>query len=175
MKFFLMLMLTMTPIMAEDWTVAGKTYHDILVTQVEADKVHVTYEGGIGTIPLVSLPPDLRKKFSYDPEKAKQATDAEAARLVVIDQAHAQFAMEQKKRTIVSPIVSAQAPTISHANNSPIESQNQARIQFLIEDLAEKQQIQNKHGRSNMGNYSTGAYDQIIAQEKVELESLQRN
>ena len=33
------------PVLAEDWTVAGKTYHNVMVGQVEADCVHITYDG----------------------------------------------------------------------------------------------------------------------------------
>jgi hypothetical protein len=51
----------------EDWTVDGKTFHNVVPGTVEIDKVHVTYDGGIGTVPLASLTPDLQKRFHYDP------------------------------------------------------------------------------------------------------------
>jgi hypothetical protein len=56
---------------AEDWTVNGKTYHNVTVGQVEADRVHITFDGGIGSLMLVDLTPELQKRFNYDPAKAK--------------------------------------------------------------------------------------------------------
>lgn len=58
----------------EDWTVAGKDYHNVTVGQVEADRVHITYDGGLGTIALADLSPDLQKRFGYDPAHAKEAS-----------------------------------------------------------------------------------------------------
>jgi len=67
-------------IRAEDWTVNGKTYNNVTVSKVDADRVHITYDGGIGAILLSDLPPDLQKKFNYDPNAAAAATAAEKAR-----------------------------------------------------------------------------------------------
>ena len=59
---------------AEDWTVNGKDYHNVIVGQLEPDRVHISYDGGIGTVMLADLPPDLQKRFNYDPKAAIAAT-----------------------------------------------------------------------------------------------------
>lgn len=58
---------------AEDWTVNGRGYHNVKVTSVTDDMVRVTYDGGVGAFNLADLTPDLKKRFSYDPAKAKAA------------------------------------------------------------------------------------------------------
>ena len=58
---------------AEDWTVSGKAYHNVKVGQVEAYRVHITYDGGIGAVMLADLSPELQKRFGYNPDKAKAA------------------------------------------------------------------------------------------------------
>ncbi len=63
---------------AEDWTVDGKDYHNVKVGQIEPDRVHITYDGGIGTVLLADLPPDLKKRFNYDPAAANAASKQKA-------------------------------------------------------------------------------------------------
>jgi hypothetical protein len=65
--------LMVTPAWAEDWTVDGKDYHNVKVTDISDDSVAVTYDGGIGHFALADLPPELKKRFNYDPEKANAA------------------------------------------------------------------------------------------------------
>jgi hypothetical protein len=67
----LALVFTAFPAWAEDWTVNGKNYHNVTVGQVELDRVHITYDGGVGTVMLSDLTPELQKRFNYDPLKAK--------------------------------------------------------------------------------------------------------
>lgn len=55
------------PIWAENWTVAGRTYQNVTVTKIELDRVHISYDGGVGTFPLADLSPGLQAKFHYDP------------------------------------------------------------------------------------------------------------
>ena len=81
---------------AEDWTVNGKDYHNVKVTQVDADKVHITFDGGLGSVPLADLPPDLQKRFNYDPQAAKQAQKAEDERLAESDKQRAAAEAKQK-------------------------------------------------------------------------------
>jgi hypothetical protein len=64
---------------AEDWTVNGKDYHNVKVTKVEADTVHIMFDGGIGTVNLSDLTPELQKKFNYDPKAAALASQQKAA------------------------------------------------------------------------------------------------
>jgi hypothetical protein len=53
--------------------VNGRDYHNVKVTEVDADRVHITYDGGIGTVMIADLTPELKKRFNYDPDAAKQA------------------------------------------------------------------------------------------------------
>jgi hypothetical protein len=62
---------------AEDWTVKDKTYHDVTVMKVDADTVAIMYDGGIAHLNLADLPPDLQKKFGYDPAKAAAPAQAD--------------------------------------------------------------------------------------------------
>jgi hypothetical protein len=81
MKAFLALVMVLLgmPLYAEDWkTTDGKVYQDVKVIKVEDDAVTVLFKDGGALIPLIKLPPDLQKKFSYDPVKAKAAADARA-------------------------------------------------------------------------------------------------
>jgi len=84
----LIVLATVLPVSAEDWTTAdGKTYKNVVVMAQEDDAVRITYTGGVGEIPYYELSPDLQKRFGLDPatmeakriaaEKAK--ADAEAA------------------------------------------------------------------------------------------------
>ncbi len=61
-----------TPV-PKDWTVDGRDYHNVTVTQVDADRVHIMFDGGLGTLMLADLPPDLKKAFNFDPDAAKKA------------------------------------------------------------------------------------------------------
>ena len=80
---------------AEDWTVNGKNYHNVIVGQIESDRVHVTYDGGVGAINLADLPPDLQMRFRYDPIAAKAAqTKREADQKAV----NAQLAANAKQQ-----------------------------------------------------------------------------
>lgn len=94
---------------AEDWCVLGRDYHNVKVGTVDADKVHVTYDGGIGAIPLANLPPDLQKRFNYDPAKAKSAAIAESE---ARDKAIADSQAEAKERQAEQP-VEAPAPVVA--------------------------------------------------------------
>jgi len=92
----LLLALLAFPVYAEDWTVDGKDYHNVTVGEVEADRVHITYDGGLGTVPLADLPPDLQKRFGYDPAKAKSEAGArEKSRLAAAADAQANVASAQ--------------------------------------------------------------------------------
>jgi len=74
---------------AEDWTVNGKDYHNVTVGKVEPDRVHITYDGGIGTVMLSDLTPELQKRFNYDPAQAKAAAQRRDADQSVAAQSYA--------------------------------------------------------------------------------------
>jgi len=80
LPLILALAVILFPVSAEDWTVAGKDYHNVVVGQIEADRVHITYDGGIGTVMLVDLTPELQKRFNYDPVAAAKATAEQQAK-----------------------------------------------------------------------------------------------
>lgn len=78
--------------MAEDWTTTdGMYYQNVRVIRVEDDAITIIYKDGGALVPLFKLPPDLQKKFDYDPVKAKIAAearakaDAENARLLQLE------------------------------------------------------------------------------------------
>jgi hypothetical protein len=96
MRTLVLLLLLTAPLWAEDWTVAGKDYHNVIVGQVEADKVHITYDDGIGTIKLADLPSDLQKRFNYDPVAAAKATADEQAKEAASDAMVAQVKAQDK-------------------------------------------------------------------------------
>jgi chromosome segregation ATPase len=62
-----------------NWTVDGKDYHNVVITQVEADIVHITYDGGLGTVNTSDLTPDIQKMLNYDPQLAKVTSQQRAA------------------------------------------------------------------------------------------------
>jgi hypothetical protein len=63
--------LVLLPLRAEDWTTTdGKTYQNVQVLSHNAAYVTILDEDGGGRIPLSSLPPDLQKRFGYDPAQA---------------------------------------------------------------------------------------------------------
>jgi len=89
-----------TPI-PKDWTVNGREFHNVTVGQVEADRVHITYDGGLGTVMLADMPPDLRKAFNYDPVAAQQVEaqrEADQQQYAALDAARANQQAQQAKR-----------------------------------------------------------------------------
>ena len=73
--------LTVVRVHATDWvTTDGKTYHNVVVVKVEDDAVTILHQNGGALVSLDKLPPELQKKFHYDPEKAKIAAQARAKR-----------------------------------------------------------------------------------------------
>jgi len=142
---------------AEDWTVNGKTYHNVTVTKVEPDKVHIMFDGGIGSVNLSDLPPDLQKRFNYDPQAAKVAEKAEADRLAELDREHALEAQKQAKIAAAQDKADAKAKDIAAMQKTAV--QIPVQIMQVLPDgvLCEKQQI-NQYTVSSpvSGNRSEG-------------------
>jgi hypothetical protein len=64
---------------AEDWTTTdGKVYQEVKVVKTEPDAITILYRDGGALVPLAKLPPDLQKRFNYDPAQAKAAAEARA-------------------------------------------------------------------------------------------------
>jgi len=62
---------------ADDWkTSDGKVYQDVKVIQTQPDAVTILHKDGGALVPLAKLPPDLQKRFNYDPAKARAAAEA---------------------------------------------------------------------------------------------------
>ena len=100
MKAILALVATLLvlPVYAEDWkTTDGIVYKDVKVIKVEDDAVTIFYADGGARVDLVNLPPDLQKRFNYDPVKAKAAADKRAQDDAASDQA-LQKEMDQTAR-----------------------------------------------------------------------------
>src|ERR1700761_6288647 len=97
---------------AEDWDVKGKTYHNVQVKSSDDAFVSIMYDGGIGRVALADLPPDVRKRFTYDPAKSKAALDAEAARVAASDRvAAAQMVKDNAAAQQQSTAVSVPSPS----------------------------------------------------------------
>jgi len=78
---FILLILALSTFsaVAEDWTTTdGMYYQNVRVIRVEDDAITIIYKDGGALVPLFKLPPDLQKKFDYDPVKAKVAAESRA-------------------------------------------------------------------------------------------------
>jgi hypothetical protein len=60
-------------VLADDFrTLNGKEYKNATVTRVEPDGVTIKFHGGIVKVPFTDLNEELRRKYNYDPDAAKQ-------------------------------------------------------------------------------------------------------
>ncbi len=57
--------------------VGDETYRDVTVTLVTPAYIYFSYAGGLRNAKLEDLSPDLQKRFHYDPEKARNAEQAQ--------------------------------------------------------------------------------------------------
>lgn len=51
-------------------TLDGKTYENVEVVRQTPSALHIIHSAGAATLPLTSLPLDVRAKYGYDPRKA---------------------------------------------------------------------------------------------------------
>jgi hypothetical protein len=59
--------------LADDFkTTDGKEYKNAKINRVEPDGIVISFSGGIVKIPFTELNEELQRKYSYDPEAAKQ-------------------------------------------------------------------------------------------------------
>src|SRR5277367_380346 len=89
---------------AVDWvTTDGKLYQNVSVIKVEDDAVTILHKNGGALVPLDKLPPDLQKRFHYDPVKAKIAAAArakqDAANAVALEAEKEQAANLKKQKS----------------------------------------------------------------------------
>jgi hypothetical protein len=67
------------PLHAGDWkTNDGKVYQDVKLIRLDRDAVTILYADGGARVPLANLPPELQKRFGFDPAAAQAAADARA-------------------------------------------------------------------------------------------------
>ena len=76
-------------------TVDGITYNNVRFVRPTPATVTIYHSTGVATIPLAQLPPDLQKRFGYDP---KAATQWELAQQQIEAQSRATAAVEWKLR-----------------------------------------------------------------------------
>jgi hypothetical protein len=168
---------------AEDWTICGKTYSNVRVVKVEDDLVSVTYDGGMGRLAIADLPPDVQKRFNYDPTKAKQAAQDRAAAQAQADaQVAAELAQQQKQQAADRVAASAPQPSAPvtqaaaytpGASASPAPAQDPTvlrRIAWLRQKIADMQrQIADERGTHNTRPWTHGGLDDAIAADQQEL------
>ena len=113
-----------TPRRLTTLTVDGVIYSNVTWGAVTPATVTVFHETGVGTIPLEKLPPELQKRFGYDPDKANQyriaeaAAQAESAKRLAEGQAEKKLQQQREKERKDSgkrnlPQPPAQPPTVS--------------------------------------------------------------
>lgn len=87
---------------AEDWTTTdGKVYQNVTVVKAEPDAITILDRNGGALVPLAKLPPDLQKRFNYDPAQAKIAAAARTKENATSAKALQAEAVEaQKKKAI---------------------------------------------------------------------------
>ena len=54
---------------ADITTLDGKTYKDAVVTEVDADGVHISFREGVVKVPFDQLPQELQRQYGYNPAK----------------------------------------------------------------------------------------------------------
>lgn len=150
------------PAWAEDWTVNGKDYHHVTVIKVEDDLVSIQFDGGIGRIALGDLPPELQKRFGYDPQKAKASADSRA-------KASAEGQKEMAAELAAQPA----SQNAAHKSLTPDQvAAIQAKIDRLELDIGRCQQKQATLTEQELLG-SGWQYGEEIRQDKVAIKALQ--
>jgi hypothetical protein len=57
-------------------TITGKTYQDAKLLKIEATDIVIGCTDGITQVPYAIMPPDLQKKFGWDPQKSNEINAA---------------------------------------------------------------------------------------------------
>jgi hypothetical protein len=106
-----------------------EVYANVKVIKSEPDAVTILYRDGGALIPLANLPPDLQKRFKYDPAKAKVAakdramTDSQDSKALAAEaeQAKTLQAREQAKEK-AQAAGDASMPPVATTSNDPLDS-----------------------------------------------------
>jgi nucleoredoxin len=68
------------------WTTSdGKSYQNVVVTQIGADTATITHSLGVAHVSIALLPPDIQKQLDYDPRAASQIPALVDGKLVSTD------------------------------------------------------------------------------------------
>jgi hypothetical protein len=140
-----------TSLRAEDWkTVDGKTYQEVQVVKAEPDAVTILHHDGGARIVMENLPPDLQKRFNYDPDKARDAREARQAH----EQAEQQLAQAQQ---MAQAAIDAQntpgapsAPATTAAEATPSANSGHASIGDLTASIHDLDDDACEPGHSSM-------------------------
>lgn len=76
----LLFALSVSQLWAETWTVGDEVFRGVEVRDVTPETVVIFHQGGLGSLPLESLPKELKERFGYDPEKARGYREAQSER-----------------------------------------------------------------------------------------------
>jgi hypothetical protein len=95
-------------------TTDGREFKNVSVTKVEPDGITVMTNDGVEKILFPVLPPDIQKKFNYDPQKAAIYAAAAKARTDATEQS--KLALQQRAANAV-PV---QSPSSASGIGSPV-------------------------------------------------------
>jgi hypothetical protein len=140
------------------------------------------FDGGIGSVKIADLTPELQKKFNYDPAKAKAAEKAEADREVQSDRERALAAQKQAKANNSGNEASAQTNP-----NKRLTGPLADRLRMMQDSLAFDQRQLDTYEANYLADASTmtasvqKSYKEMIerqkqgiAKDKDEIDRLQR-
>ena len=190
----MMLWVSSLIVYAEDWkTTDGTVYKNVTVLKVEADAVTILDDDGGGLVPLSKLPPELQKKFDYDPVKAKAAAEARAkdeqanAAALASEADRAQKLREARWVAEDQPSTGkAERPTVPTPGtqaSATTTTLDQAQIMALQQDIRslksdiafrkrelDKLEADNRTLKADGGTVSTGDYGQRIVDDKAQID-----
>jgi len=126
---FVALILTSSALLADDFkTLDGREYKNVSVSRTEPDGITITSTSGIIKLYFSELPPEVRAKYNYDPQKAQEFAAADARQQQLIyqqtqrdraaiaqQQAAAARTPEQSKQTTTHRDVSHESATRQNA------------------------------------------------------------
>lgn len=117
---------------AEDWkTTDGKVYQDVTVVDSAPDAVTILHQDGGALVPLANLPPDIQKRFNYDPVKARAAAVARAR-----DDAANALALQAEMDQASRMRQAGTDPSTANDANAPSTTPASTNTHHSIDDLA---------------------------------------
>jgi hypothetical protein len=104
--------------------------------------VHITYDGGLGTVNTSDLTPDIQKMLNYDPQTAKLASQQRAAEQAQTDAEQAPLiAAEMKKEKAQADADEAQREAaIQNENKNLAAGVAQDQIQHIQQDMKDMEE-----------------------------------